>query len=673
MARRPRSLLLSVVLLPVLACAAALVGCEAGAAPCRRCPSAVADAGTGDGGAEADEIVSLRVEPMSAELVVGDVPASLALHAIARTRRGEDVDIPVNWTLSRSGIATIGTDGVVSADGRMGGEVRASAEATVGGVALRGLASLTVRVRRTMLVGTTTDDADAFDADPALPLAGEEAGILYPLDGAVMPANVLPPDVMWLRGGEGEVARVMLRRSHVTIAAVVRSTDRRWTVDAGSWATIVRTDPDEPLVITVDRSTGAGIVGSDPVDVRLAASLLPGSAYYWSIGEGTIVRVDDDDRERHDVIPHAPLVREATGEATRCVGCHVISPSGRWMAASMGNGFGAAGARVGAVFDLTRDLSGDPAPTVFRTDTYTTSATWTQAAWSPDERRLVAESEMRLHFVDPFSGGEVRPSAGAFPDVISVQPDWSPTGAAIAFVRASSWTVDFQHGDLAVLDVVGDDALGAERVLHRGADLAGAPEGGEADSYPSFAPDGSAIAFAHGTTSFSTGGTGALYLIGLDGSGLARLDHVSSGGDAFAPRFAPFASEGIAWLAFHSRRAYGNVREGGRDGEHGVWITAIHLDAAPGEDPSSVPYWLPGQDPTTSNISVAWARRPCRADGAACASGSECCGGACSADADGAGVCIPASACRENGQTCGASADCCTGGCFEHVCLEEVW
>ncbi len=335
----------------------------------------------------------------------------------------------------------------------------------------------------------------------------------------------------------------------------------------------------------------------------------------------------------------------------------------------MGNGIAPAGARVGAVFDLTRDLTGEPAPTTFPTGTYSSSPTWTQASWSPDETRLVIERDMRLALFDPFAGRVVPPSSGGFVDAISVQPDWAPSGEAIAYVRANSWTVDYASGDLAIVEVHAD-GVGRERIVHRGAELSGAPEGGAADSYPTFSPDSRWLAFAHGTTPYAPSGSGALYRVSVDGGPASRLERANAGGDGYAPRFAPFASGGYAWLAFHSGRDYGNhVRGGERERTHGIWVTAIRLDAAAGEDPSEVPYWLPGQDPETGNVSVSWARRACRVDGDSCSDASECCGGECDA-----GTCAPPVAeCRDRGQTCSQGSDCCSSLlCFEHVCVDDL-
>lgn len=643
-------------------------------APCDPGPDAGLDDAANPLGA------ALEIVPREGELRVegADLP-SLQMRALARGSDGLGVEVAAVWEAEPRLVAVIDATGSLRATGSAGGRVNVRATADVGS---RETASATIEV----FVHRATRDADVTDADRAAFAGAPDAltpapvEVAYPLDGAVMPQNVIAPDVQWNGGAIGDLVRVVLRTPHVRIEHLLREGDERferaWSVDANAWRILARSDLEEAITVEVDRLHGGELHRSRPVQIRLARGALPGSAYYWSVAEGRIVRVDDSDGRREDVIPHPPEVR---GDSGRCVGCHAISPTGRWMAASMGNGR-ANGVRVAAVFDLTSELGGDPAPTVFSTEAGYEGTTWSQAAWSPDERRLVVERDLRLGLVDPFSGRDVPLAGGAWPPAMTVQPEWSPDGEHIAYVRASSWTVDYLHGDIAVVDVLGEDTIGGERVLHRGASLSGAPEGGEADSYPSFSPDSRHLAFAHGTTSYSAAGSGALYLMDRDGAGVVRLDRATGSSDGFAPRFAPVTSGGYHWLAFHSPRDYGNDRRGRVDPEtrertHGIWIAAVRADAAPGDDPSEVPYFLPGQDAHTSNVSVSWTRRACRVDGESCALGSECCGGECSTGAGGALVCNPPppDRCRMQGETCDGGG-CCAGlACFEHVCVDDLF
>ena len=86
-------------------------------------------------------------------------------------------------------------------------------------------------------------------------------------------------------------------------------------------------------------------------------------------------------------------------------------------------------------------------------------------------------------------------------------------------------------------------------------------------------------------------------------------------------------------------------------------MTAISNKPQAGQDPSEIPYWLPGQATTSQNISGYWAPKACRKDTEQCSVGSECCGGLCVA-----GKCQPppVDQCRAEGMTCGGGG-CCPG------------
>jgi hypothetical protein len=231
----------------------------------------------------------------------------------------------------------------------------------------------------------------------------------------------------------------------------------------------------------------------------------------------------------------------------------------------------------------------------------------------------------------------------------------------------------------------GADQFGGVRTLHAGASLASAPEGGNADEHPSWAPNGQWIAFAHGDFGRATAGggggastefPGALYLIASSGGATMRLDRANdgpSGNRAYWPTFSPFESVGVPsgqryyWLAYFTSRRYGNTPQ-----RRQLWVTAIDM-APSGGDPSHVPYWLPGQDSTSDNAAAYWTAESCRPNGERCTSGSECCSTRC--ESPGAGqpaVCVPPppDACRGEGATCGAGGDCCRGlTCVANVCL----
>ncbi len=103
-------------------------------------------------------------------------------------------------------------------------------------------------------------------------------------------------------------------------------------------------------------------------------------------------------------------------------------------------------------------------------------------------------------------------------------------------------------------------------------------------------------------------------------------------------------------------------------------VSAIKDNLLPGEDPSEVPYWLPGQAVRSMNISAFWAPRACRAEQGSCDVDAECCTGECAAAASGGvGACVPMTGmCRRVGEPCRESSQCCEGVlCIDGICGAE--
>ncbi len=637
---------------------------------------------TTDAGDPADrDVLSIAIEPETADLVStdGSMPEQ-AFTVMATLRDGRRIPaVAPRFELDSRSIGDIDVaGGRFTANGVIGGTATVTATVVgAGGAELTDTATVNVRLERTVLGPGTAADAPALFEGGLVTDDARAASVVYPLLDAVMPQNVYPAEVQWLNGNPGDVFRVTLEKPSANVVGYVTHDGAAfrygWLVDEAAWRSLAQTDPDHDVELTVDRwdaATEEAIAGGTKT-FRFARAALTGAVYYWDIGAGRIVRINDGTATREAFMPTPPYATDGG----RCVGCHTVSHSGRYMAGRLGGG-----ENIGAVFDLTTDLTGDPPPTVFPLLTAVPySARWWFSSWNPEDTRLVVTFEesagRSLRFLDPFTGSFV-PVTGAAP-TNATHPAWSPDGTQIAYVgNVNTWGGAFTTGDIATLDVTGPDALGGSRVVHTGASLAGSSPGGNADSYPTWSPDSAWIAFAHGTGCRSEDRQAALYLMNRDGSDVRRLDRANGATtDNFQPRFSPFDAGGYYWLSFLSRRDYGNSVAGTRGANRQqIWVTAVRKDAAAGEDASEVPYWLPGQNTASMNISAYWAPRPCRPDGESCSVGSECCGGDCRPDDTGALVCSPPppDRCREYGETCTTTADCCEGTgleCVGNVCI----
>lgn len=176
---------------------------------------------------------------------------------------------------------------------------------------------------------------------------------------------------------------------------------------------------------------------------------------------------------------------------------------------------------------------------------------------------------------------------------------------------APNWAVDYDRGDLAILSASPGDTFGGSLTLVPATSVDPAFA---TPSWPSFAPDSKGIAYGAGVHSRGANGAsehpGALFMISRAGGIATRLDTAcASARRCYLPNFSPYDVGGYFWLVFYSFQDYGNTRVGTKGtGRRQLWITAIDKSKlGTGQDPSSVPYWLPDQDVASQNMSAFWA------------------------------------------------------------------
>jgi hypothetical protein len=632
------------------------------AAPSDAAPSDATPSDAAPSDAAAAVQTGLTITPTSASAVSmnGSTP-SLRFQVAAHYSDGRIVPVAAPTMQLEPPILGTPSGSNVTVSGRYGGA--GTLTASFGG--LSAVAAIQVRLVEQVVLPGTPNGAPALFGGPLLSDPTQEAKLLYPLDRAVMPQNLPPAEVQWSRSAAGDVFRVTLQKPSVT-AILFESTATpgyrdSWLVDLTTWRRLAQSDPTDWVTITVDRwiaATQQAVAGT-PVQVRFAQAALEGSVYYQEPATMQLNRIDDGTSRREVFMPTPPL---------GCAGCHSVSPSGRYLAPRFGGGD-----NPGSVVDLTQDLTGNPPPLLFPA-----TENWEFSSFSPDERRLVVSvgelggAARQLKLVDAMAGGFVVPLAGALPVGPVTHPAWAPDGSAIAYVdHTNAWGGNTSTGDLRLLDVLGPDRFGSTHLVVSGTSALGLPAG-LVLSYPTWSPDAAWLAFGHGTLSRSENGQGALYAVRRDRSGLVRLTEASGGAGgntSFQPRFSPFTADGYHWLAFVSRRDYGNSLAGTLgSGRQQIWVAAIKADPAPGEDPSEVAYWLPGQDTASVNLQAFWAARACRAVAESCQTDADCCSANCAAGAMGRS-CAPQLACKAVGTACSWNAECCDGQfCLDGSC-----
>jgi len=605
-----------------------------------------------DAGQDAAPSSVLRIEPESATATVdiaGAPSDPLAFRAYFQVEGEAEAEVTgqAAWTIDRPAIGEIAPDGIVTLLG-IGGVTGVTATYQ----SRSATASLSVElVGDLFLDGTDASTKGQMDAASVDPTPGNAPAFEYPEGGVVLPANLPPIEPQWTQAADNDTYRLRLA-SPGALDVALYTTARELLFPVDGWSAIAASAPDAAITLVVEGIGPSGqLRASEPRTMTVSADVIDQSAIYvWQTSSGSF-RVLDIVAGTDVALPtDSPAL--APGQP--CSGCHRISRDGKRFAYSFN----------GSSFWFGT-LRYDQAQQIFASQIApAASARGTYAAFNPLEDTTTAAmlvtvpdlvpqnttGSVRLVLADPETNAPIASNladsiAAIDPSVghATLMPDWSPAGDFVVFVAYDN---DANYvrllGDDVVLgslveasvtyDGAGSFVFGTPTVLVA-ANSGDDPDTGVNNFLPTISPDGTAVAFtrAAGWWSIQTQQS-LLNLSGQiavvrrsDGVVLELVQGSNGSGTNWSstwPQWAPTLGARYAWLAYASERPYGHRLTAqspenalctlvqGQNQCKQLWVMAIDLlQLASGTaDPSSAPFWIPGQTLAAQYVSPQWTK-----------------------------------------------------------------
>jgi hypothetical protein len=616
------------------------------AAGCGEPTTKVPDAGVPDAPPAVDSALEVRPATPLVTVPLG-LPTDTPFTCV-RTATGET--ITATWSLDADTIGTIAATGVFSANAERGGRITVTC-ADDAGV----MASTQLTVRLYHLQDEGVPDAEKDMLRNSTPTA-DDWKILYPYDETIFPRNIPSPELHVSPGTAVATAYYVHAETefYEFEGFFPAATPARLKMAQVGWDGFARSVPNQRVAFSVTKLAGTETFGPLVVNMRIADAKLHGAIYYATYdspianSNGAVLRTSGDFNTPELV-------------SGGCTTCHSVSADGTTLAAANHSG-------PGGTFDLATGTATsiwqNPEEAAFPALFPRGGQVFVQNAvpgqgWPPNTPGSSGTTASKLFLRD---GTPVLDSG--IESTYAQTPAFSLDGTMLAFTNRTPTETNGQWpGGLGLFN------YDAATKKFSGFQSLATPPAGRQYAWPSFTPQNDWLIFQDGvgedlaTWSGNTGRLKAMSLADRSIHDLAALN-----GDAYVPAGArdidknympsaqPFPSGGYIWVAFVSRRTYGNILTGTEDATKRIWVAAIDATITPGTDPSHPAFYLGGQELTSGNTRPQWAMLPGKADGAACETGDECAGGYCRAD-----VCSSSAGgtCAAEYERCTAASDCC--------------
>jgi WD40-like Beta Propeller Repeat len=526
---------------------------------------------------------------------------------------------------------------------------------------------------------------------------------LYPYDGTVFPGGLAGPVLQWApeAGGTDGIYVHMHSQLFDYQGCFGPANPARVPVSLSVWskAWLQSKGSADPLSVELTTIAAGKVSGPIKETWTFALGSLKGSIYYNTYtspqvaNNGAVMRIQPGASS-----PTALLSIPGTSPVGPCISCHSLSSDGSTMVAQRHQ------YPPGLVQSESYDLKSTPTPNPASPLATMKTDDWGFSALYPDGSRLITDGAPgQTGGIFPAGPGSNPGMEGPLPSTM-YDPKTGKTipfsGLSVKFAKMPAFSPDgtklvFNDHDtggghsLAVQDFdPKTNAFSNARTIFKDATLY--------PGWPFFTPDSTSVVFVLGdspnyasvydpTSPQVT--KGDLRIVDL-GTGTATLLDAANGFHGatsylpypgrdehidFYPTVSPVAAGGYYWVFFTSRRNYGNTLVGAATDTRSkkIWVSAVAIDAPAGQDPSHPAFYLPGQEDGSGNIRAFATLDPCKAAGSDCASGIDCCGGACVG-----GKCGAPEGCAKTDEKCTKTADCCTTEgalqCINGFCAQVI-
>ena len=571
-----------------------------------------------------DGLSSIEVTPGSAQVVVtnGTSPATDFV-ATGHYQDGHTADITglVIWSIDDATLGLVASGHYSATVDQNGSPIDhgGSTKLTVTASGLSGSATVDILYQ---IVRVSSDQGSTAPANAPDLFASATADaslapqVVYPIDQTLVPSNLNSIEIQWASSGAGFLYEVTVAHPSFSVKSYTNATvsgGGRYLLTTTEWNALAKTVQDSSVMITVRAlAPSSGKVGtSTSVKLAVAKDPLQGGIYYWanqgngnppySLSSGIIRRDFGDPNAKSqefytDAQANSDFGDNAGGN-NHCPGCHAVSRDGKKFAVT----YDAFGLTAG-LFDVATLM---PTLPVKQVD-------WYFASFSPDGNRMVKRtpgSPAQLDILDVSGGimtGMTLSSINTTTLGQPTQPNWSPDGTKIVFAVGSlSDPGEVNAASIAVASDTGGGVFGNLKTV--------VAAQGDNNYYPSFSPDSKWILFNKAASGSSYNNSGAdIWVVSADGSTApVRLTLANSGSNVtnswpqWTPFVSKFGSDTLYYFTVASKRDYGLELHG--VGRSQIWISSfMPSQLTPSGAGSSAPFWMPVQDPTTSNHDAQW-------------------------------------------------------------------